>query len=69
MVTIRVADLLEKAQELQQAGHEYVDVEEMEADGDLPKCLHFDAYDGCGGGIDFEEIEHVDIDSMYKTDS
>lgn len=66
MITVRVADLLKKAQELTEAGYEYVDIDEMDADDDLPKALHFDAYDGCGAGIDFEEIEHVEVDSCYK---
>ena len=69
MVTVKVADLLKKAQELLEAGYEYVDIDDMAEDGDLPKCLHFDAYDGLGGGIDFEEIEHVEVDSMYKLNS
>lgn len=66
VVTVKVAELLKKAQELTEAGYEYVDIDEMDADGDLPKALHFDAYDGHGAGIDFEEIEHIEVDSYYK---
>lgn len=69
MVTVKISDLLEKVQEMISAGYEYVDIDEMEADGELPKCLHFDAYDGYGGGVDFEEVEHIEVDSMYKIDS
>lgn len=66
MVTVKVVDLLKKAQELKNDGYEYVDIDELEADDDMPKALHFMAYDGYGGGIDFEEIEHIEVDSQYK---
>lgn len=69
MVTVKVAELLKKAQELLEAGYEYVDIDELPEDGELPKCLNFDAYDGYGGGDDFGVIRHVDVDSMYKIDS
>lgn len=42
------------------AGYEYVDVEEMEAEEDLPKCLHFSAHDDLGIEIDFEDIDHIE---------
>lgn len=60
MITVKVSELLEKAQELLAAGYEYVDVEEMEAEEDLPKCLHFSAHDDLGIEIDFEDIDHIE---------
>lgn len=62
MVTVKISELLEKVQEMVSAGYEYANVYELDADDDIPKALHFDAYDSSfGGGIDFEEIDHVEI--------
>ena len=66
MITVKVSDLLEKAKELSADGYDYVDIEETEADDEFPKSLHFEAYDGNGGGVDFEEIDHIDVDPFYK---
>lgn len=72
MVTVKVSDLLKMAKELDQDQIEYVDIEEYEADGNpedeyfLPKRLHFEGYDGFGGGIDYEDIEHIEVSCDYK---
>ena len=60
-ILIKVSDLLAKAQELSQDGIEYVELSLLEADGELPACVCFNAYsatdDSC---IDYEEINAVD---------
>jgi hypothetical protein len=66
MVTVKVSDLLIMANELTKDGVEYVDIEEYDSDEESPKCLHFEAYDGFGGGIDFEDIEHIEVSVDYK---
>lgn len=70
MVTVKVLDLKKMVDELEKEGIEYVDIQELEEqkfDGDtIPASLNFDAYDGYGGGINFEGIDHLEIDAMYK---
>jgi hypothetical protein len=66
MVTVIVPELLKMAQQLFEDRIEYVEIEESAADADFPKSLSFSAYDGNGGGIDYEEIEHVNICANYK---
>lgn len=62
MVTVKISELLEKAQEMASAGYEFVNVCELDANDDIPKALHFEAYDSnFSGGIDFEEVDHVEI--------
>lgn len=62
MVTVKISELLEKVQEMVSAGYEYVNVFELDADDDIPKALHFEAYDSSlGVGIDFEEVEHIEV--------
>ena len=60
-ILIKVSDLLAKARELSQDGIEYVELSLLEADGELPACVCFNAYsatvDSC---IDYEEINAVD---------
>lgn len=68
MVTVKVADLLKMARELAADGYEYVGVNELPADGEIPKSLEFEAYDGLGGGVGFGYIPHIEVDSLYKID-
>lgn len=71
-ITVKVEDLKKLVEELIKDGIEYVDVDILEAeefDGDIiPATLHFEAYDGTGGGIDYEGIEEVKISATYKND-
>lgn len=69
MVTVKVSDLLKMANLLAKDNIEYVEIEEREADEDYPKCLAFTGYEGYGGGIDYEEIDHVDVSWHYKSES
>lgn len=69
MVTIKVEDLLRMAKELQAEKYEYIDVDILEGDDELPPCLHIDAYDGFGGGIDFGNIDHIEISTDYKIEA
>ncbi len=66
MITVKVPELLKMAQQLFEDRIEYVEIEESAADEEFPKSLSFSAYDGSGGGIDYEEIEHVNICANYK---
>lgn len=72
-ITVRVTDLLEKINELIKDGIEYVEVgilDEQEFDGEkIPASLHFEAYDGHGGGVDYEDIEEVKVSATYKFDN
>ncbi|WP_113675820.1 hypothetical protein [Vallitalea guaymasensis] len=69
-ITVKITDLKNMVDQLIEDKIEYVDItylEEDECDGDiLPSSLHFDAYDGYGGGIDYDSIEHVKVDADYK---
>jgi len=70
MVTVKVSDLKKMVQELEKDKIEYVDIEfheEHEFDGDnMPASISFNAYDGHGGGIDFGDIEHLEVNAFYK---
>ena len=70
VITVKVKDLEEMVKELQADGIEYVGVSVLESevfDGEvIPATLHFEGYDGTGGGIDYEGIEEVKIDACYK---
>ncbi|MFJ5717302.1 hypothetical protein [Neobacillus sp. NPDC093127] len=71
-ITVKVSELLKMANELNKDKIEYVEIEileEQEFDGEtIPAILHFDAYDGHGGGIDYNGIEEVKISATYKFD-
>lgn len=61
MVTVKVSALAQKIQELLQDRIEYVDIEEIEADEELPKFLTFFGHASDGLALhDYEEIDHVD---------
>jgi hypothetical protein len=51
---------------------EFVEIsilEEDELEGEvIPATLHFSAYDGEGGGVDYEGIEELKISATYKFD-
>lgn len=70
MINIRVDELLKMAKELSEEGYEYVEVSILEADefeGEImPATLHFSAFDGKGGGVDFDSIEEVEVSATYK---
>lgn len=72
MITVKISDLQNKLNELIHDGNEYVDIlilESEEFEGQvIPKTIHFCGYDGYGGGTDYDEIEHVEIDAFYKFD-
>ncbi|PFM75256.1 hypothetical protein COJ46_22145 [Bacillus sp. AFS077874] len=71
-ITVKVSDLLKIATKLTKDDIEYVELAIIESElfeGDvLPATLNFDAYDGEGGGIDYESIEEVKISATYKFD-
>ncbi|MDF2605879.1 MAG: hypothetical protein K0S34_69 [Bacillales bacterium] len=71
-ITVKVSDILKKAKELLDDKIEFVDIsyfESQEEDGEIiPACLHFDAYDGEGGGIDYDVVEEVEVSPTYKLD-
>lgn len=71
MITVKVSDLKSKIDELLKDGIEYVDLFILEADPDyeIPKTLSFNAYNGEGGGVDYEEVEHTEVDVFYKFNS
>ncbi|HAU84333.1 MAG TPA: hypothetical protein DCW90_02120 [Lachnospiraceae bacterium] len=72
MITVKVSELLKMAQDLSNDGIEYVEITELDADemdGEtIPPALSFSAYDGFGGGIDYESIEHIDVSWDYKSE-
>ncbi len=67
-IVVKVSDLLAKAQELSDAGMEYVSLtvlDEDEFDGEvIPASLHFDAIESDDSfmSIDFEEIDLISLD-------
>ncbi len=69
-IMVKVSDLKKMAQELESEGIEYVEISMMDAhefQGEtFPKSLNFMGNDGNGGGVDFEGIDHVEIDFCYK---
>ncbi len=69
-ITVKVADFKNMVADLIKDKIDYVDItylDEDECDGDiLPPSLSFNAYDGCGGGVDYEYIEHVEVNADYK---
>lgn len=73
MITVRVKDLEKMVNELSADKVDYVEIfilEPDELDGEvIPATLHFEAYDGIGGGVDYEEIEAVEVDAFYKVNN
>lgn len=69
-ITVKVSDLRSKVEELLKDNIQYVELtifDEEEFDGMLiPKTLNFCGFDGEGGGIDFEDIEHIEVDPFYN---
>lgn len=60
MITVNVNDLLIMAQLLTADGIKLVNIREIEADGELPKALHFEGHNLDGiSTTDYEEIEEV----------
>lgn len=73
MITVRVSDLEKMINELVADKIDYVEIsilesEEMEGVV-LPPALHFDAYNGLGGGVDYGSIEEIKVDPCYKFES
>jgi hypothetical protein len=66
MITVKVPELLKMAQQLFEDRVEYVEISESAADEEFNKSLSFCAFDGFNGGVDYEEIEHVNISADYK---
>lgn len=70
MITVKVADLLKMVNDLHNDRIEFVDISILTgkvSDGvNIPTSLHFCAYDGEGGGIDYESIDEVKINAEYK---
>jgi hypothetical protein len=70
LITVKVADLLKMVNDLHNDEIEFVDISLLSGvvfDGVItPPSLHFCAYDGTGGGIDYESIDEVKISSDYK---
>lgn len=68
MVTVRARDLLKKAQEIIDAGYEYVSVDELDPEpGEIPVCLHFDAVEDYYGTIDFEDLDDIELPEDYNS--
>lgn len=70
-ISLKVEDLKSIIEELEKGNIEFVELSIDEpfdlGDGEIyPKHLSFIAYDGEGGGIDFEDIKHIDVDPFYK---
>lgn len=62
MITVKVSELLRMAKEMANDGIQYVDIEFLEADEELPQSLSFQGHDPDGLSLrDYEEIEHVDL--------
>lgn len=68
MITVKVSDLLLMAQDLNNDGYEYVEINELEADNETSKCLFFEALDGFGGCVVFDGIDHIDVSYDYKSE-
>lgn len=67
MITVKVSDLLKMAQEISADGIKYVDITELEADGNIPKTLNFNGHNLDEFSMkDYEEIEEVDLSSYKK---
>lgn len=65
-ITVKVTELEKMVKELKNEKIEYVDILLMEADGEIPASINFNGYDGEGGGVDFGDIKHIDVDADYK---
>jgi hypothetical protein len=66
MLTVKVEDLKKMVDELEKDKIEYVEISLLEGDEDIPEYLNFNAFDGEGGGVDYGDIEHVEVDAFYK---
>lgn len=71
-VTVNVYELRKKVNQLIADGIKYVDITFIEGEtfeGRVyPKSLNFDAYDGTGGGINYEGIDHKEVSGFYKNE-
>lgn len=68
IITVKVSELLKMAQELSNDGIEYVELEEYEADEESPQSLSFTGYGGYGNGLDYENIDHIEVSWDYKSE-
>lgn len=70
MITVSVKDLEKMVNELSADKVEYVEIfilEPDELDGEvIPATLHFEAYDGAGATVAYDEIEGIEVDPFYK---
>lgn len=71
-IDVKVSELKKMIDELVKDRVDYVTLSIFEEDefvGEIfPKSLHFEAFDGHGGGVDYESIEEVVVDPYYKID-
>lgn len=70
MISIKVSDLKAMVDDLIEDEVEFVQVTILERqvfDFELlPATLHFQSYDGYGGGTDYEPIEEILVNVFYK---
>lgn len=70
MINVKVKDLEKMVRELLADDIDYVEfsiLESEEFDGDIiPASLHFSAYDGTGGGVDYDGVQEIEVDPFYK---
>ena len=71
-IDVKVSELKKMIDNLVKDRVDYVTLSILEEDefaGEvIPKTLHFEAFDGSGGGVDYESIEEVVVDPFYKID-
>lgn len=69
-INIKVKDLEKIVQELLADNVDYVELvifDEEKSGGDIiPAALHFHAYDGVGGIVDYDGFDILDVDPFYK---
>ena len=71
-ITVRISELLNMVNKLNNDGIEYVDIEILEGevfdDDVVPASLDFEAYGGDGSGIGYGTLDEVKVSATYKFD-
>lgn len=56
----KVSELLERLNEIKNDGYDKVEITVLEAEDELPDCLHFEDHEDEYFSIDYEEVESIE---------
>ncbi len=64
---VKVSDLYQRAKEMLNDGMEYVRVDCVKPDGEIPACISFTAWRKCDDfEVDYDELDALDPSEAYS---